>query len=91
MISQSSFLRPNLQHGALCPQASAMTSLGHSPNAKLDKKILEKFLSLPQPEDKIQATYIWIDGTGEYVRAKDRTLNFLPKTPKGKFILSVII
>jgi hypothetical protein len=68
-----------------------MTSLGHSPNAKLDKKILEKYLSLPQPEDRIQATYIWIDGTGEYVRAKDRTLTFLPKTPKGEFILYVII
>jgi hypothetical protein len=68
-----------------------MSSLGHSPNAKLDKKILEKYMSLPQPEDKIQATYIWIDGTGEYVRAKDRTLNVLPKTPKGEFILSIII
>ena len=68
-----------------------MSTLGHSPNAKLDKKILEKYLSLPQPEDKIQATYIWIDGTGEYVRAKDRTLSSLPKTPKGEFILSIII
>jgi glutamine synthetase len=63
-----------------------MNSLGHSPNAKLDKTILEKYLRLPQPEDKIQVTYIWIDGTGEYVRAKDRTLNYLPKTPKGEFI-----
>jgi glutamine synthetase len=61
-----------------------MNSLGHSPNAKLDKTILEKFLRLPQPENKIQATYIWIDGTGEYVRAKDRTLSFVPKTPKGE-------
>jgi glutamine synthetase len=62
-----------------------MNSLGHSPNAKLDKSILEKYLRLPQPEDKIQVTYIWIDGTGEHVRAKDRTLNFLPKSPKGEF------
>lgn len=62
--------------------AGAMNSLGHSPNAKLDKTILEKYLRLPQPEDKIQVTYIWIDGTGEHVRAKDRTLNFLPKSPK---------
>jgi hypothetical protein len=61
-----------------------MNSLGHSPNAKLDKTILEKFLRLPQPENKIQATYIWIDGTGEYVRAKDRTLSFVPKAPKGE-------
>lgn len=70
-----------------CSQTSAMNSLGHSPNAKLDKAILEKYLRLPQPEDKVQATYIWIDGTGEHVRAKDRTLTFLPKTPKGESIL----
>jgi glutamine synthetase len=75
----------------LFSQTSAMNSLGHSPNAKLDKTILEKYLRLPQPEDKIQATYIWIDGTGEHVRAKDRTITFLPKTPKGEFILFLFI
>ncbi|XP_063215797.1 glutamine synthetase 2 cytoplasmic isoform X3 [Bacillus rossius redtenbacheri] len=59
-----------------------MSVLDNSPNAKLDKTLLDKYLRLPLPEGKVQATYIWVDGTGENVRAKDRTLDFLPKAPK---------
>ena len=45
---------------------------------------LDRYLSLPQPEDKVQCTYVWIDGTGESLRSKTKTVNFVPKTPKGK-------
>ena len=30
----------------------------------LNKAVLLRYLELPQPKNKIMATYIWIDGTG---------------------------
>lgn len=59
-------------------------TLESSPNALINKKILDRYLTLELPENKIQATYIWIDGTDQYVRCKDRTLDFVPKSPKGE-------
>ncbi|XP_050683308.1 glutamine synthetase 2 cytoplasmic-like isoform X1 [Leptidea sinapis] len=56
--------------------------LANSPNAFLSKSVLTRYNDLPIPKDNILATYIWIDGTGEHVRCKDRTVNFVPKTPK---------
>ncbi|XP_058452879.1 glutamine synthetase 2 cytoplasmic isoform X2 [Malaya genurostris] len=56
-------------------------TLEESPNAHINKTLLDKYSSLPMPESKIIATYIWIDGTGENVRCKDRTLEFIPEKP----------
>jgi glutamine synthetase len=46
----------------------------------LDQLITEKYLSLPQPPNKFLATYIWIDGTGEQVRAKTKTISKVPQS-----------
>lgn len=37
-------------------------------SAATDKNVLQRYLQLPQPDDKIMATYVWIDGTEENVR-----------------------
>ncbi|XP_063705389.1 glutamine synthetase 2 cytoplasmic isoform X1 [Culicoides brevitarsis] len=57
-------------------------TLEESPNARINKHVLDRYTSLPLPDGKIIATYIWIDGTGENLRCKDRTLDFIPKKPE---------
>jgi glutamine synthetase len=47
-----------------------------------DKVILRRYLDLPQPENKVMATYIWVDGTGENLRGKLQPLfNFIFNRP----------
>ncbi|XP_019735206.1 glutamine synthetase-like [Hippocampus comes] len=45
----------------------------------LNKTVRKHYMSLPQG-DKCQVTYIWIDGTGEGLRNKTRTLAAEPKS-----------
>jgi glutamine synthetase len=37
----------------------------------MNKGALRRYLDLSQPDDKVMATYIWIDGTGENLRGKN--------------------
>lgn len=47
---------------------------------------LLKYLALPQG-DRVQVMYVWIDGTGEGLRAKTRTEAAEPKSPEGKHVV----
>lgn len=57
-----------------------------STSSKLNKAVKQQYMDLPQG-DMVQAMYIWIDGSGEGVRCKTRTLDFEPKTIEGKIWL----
>lgn len=39
-----------------------------------NRTLLNEYLNLDQPEDLVQAMYIWIDGSGEGLRCKTRTV-----------------
>jgi len=57
----------------------------------LDKKVLNHHMTLEQPEDKVQALYIWIDGTGQGLRCKTKTVNGVPKTVDGAYLFVVVV
>ena len=52
-----------------------------SASANLSKVVKQHYMNLPQG-DKVQVMYVWIDGSGEGLRCKTRTLDSEPKTIK---------
>jgi len=61
-----------------------MAHLGNSAfgsgSPRSDPQVLNRFLSLPQ-HGKVQATYLWIDGSLQNVRCKTMTIDFVPNDP----------
>ncbi|XP_039599280.1 glutamine synthetase-like isoform X2 [Polypterus senegalus] len=65
--------RPPSKLSPTITMSSAMSA-----SSDLSKIVRDKYMCLPQG-DKVQVTYIWIDGTGEGLCCKTRTLDSEPK------------
>ncbi|KAH0519658.1 Glutamine synthetase [Microtus ochrogaster] len=56
------------------PPLRTPSTMATSVSSHLNKSIKQMYMSLPQGE-KVQAIYTWVDGTGEELRSKTRTLD----------------
>ncbi|XP_037958678.1 glutamine synthetase 1, mitochondrial [Teleopsis dalmanni] len=77
-LSASSQIAKQFRQLHISTACAGSNFLKDSPNTALDKSILERYRKLETPANRVQATYLWIDGTGEHIRLKDRVLDKIP-------------
>jgi len=52
------------------------------PTISTNKTVYDRYMKLPIDDKLSQLTYVWIDGTGEFLRSKTRTHYTIPTTPE---------
>lgn len=60
------------------------------PNVATNKAVYDRYMGLPLDPNISQCTYVWIDGTDEFLRSKTRTMDFTPKNPEGVIFLILV-
>ena len=50
-------------------------------NIETNKTVMDRYRELEIPDGKVLAMYVWIDGTGQNLRCKTRTLDAIPADP----------
>lgn len=53
-------------------------------SARTDKTVSDRYMTL-DTDGQCQVMYIWVDGSGENLRAKTKTMDMVPEKPEGKF------
>merc|ERR1712066_1134305 len=67
--------------GSIHPPLLLLSPATMNFNGATNKTVLDRYLALKQPDNITQCMYVWIDGTGEHLRAKTKTVKFVPKKP----------
>lgn len=72
LLRTSNFIKPSA--------LTARHMSGNQSNIADKRAITDHFMKLPQPSNRIQVSYVWIDGSGKTMREKTMTVGKEPKS-----------